>query len=264
MGLLQKKPYKINKKQKIFLSAYALSAFVAVLFIVFLFRQNYPLISDAGNFASQAAYYPLQVLNNIFFAQSEIILLKKENVELKNELAKLSSVREENNFLKKSLDLIDFKGRLAQARILFYPIENKNQAYINRGRIDGINVGMPLVSGNYLLVGKVAHTEDHKSRIVFSIDEEFISPASIEGLNIKAAAKGNGNSITITAPINDESAKVLKDQMVFTGSADPLMPPRLVLGKIVSIEEDKKINIFRYEVKPLINRDEIFDVFIIK
>lgn len=264
MGFLQKKYYKISKGQKIFLGLYVISALAAILLMTFFLKRSYSVISDVGNFLNQAIYYPFNVVKNILAGQAEVDSLKKENYDLKKKLAELSSLREENNFLKKNLDLHDFKGRLIQARILFYPIDNKNQAYINLGKIHGISAGMPLVAGSSLLIGKVVDIQDQISRIVFVTDEEFISPAAIEGLNISAAASGNGDSITITTSINQESMKALKGQMVFTGSADPTIPPRLVLGKITSIEEDKKINVFRFSVQPMINKNEIFDVFVLK
>ncbi len=263
MGLLQKKSFKINKKNK----KYYLGNFFLIVTIFFLLtffiQKNYLLLSYVSDFLSRIIYYPTFGVKNIFFASREIENLKKENSELKKRLAETLAAKEENIFLKNSLKLSDFKGRLILGRILFYAIDNKNKAYINLGAKDNIKEGMPVVFGDAVLIGKVSKVYDNKSEIIFTTNENFVSPVVFEGLNINAVAKGDGSSIIVSINSNLEALKILPGKIVFSGNGDPLIPPRLVLGTVISLFEDKKINIYKVNVKPFINKEEINDIFVI-
>jgi len=250
------------KKSSIKILSYLLAIFLISLIIIFT-SQNLTILSKTANFFSDIIYLPVNLINNILFAQNQIKQLKKENIDLKAQVAKLLEKAAENDFLYKSLALKNFKNRLIKTRILFYPIDNKNQAYISLGTNDGITNGLALVVNESILVGKIISVSPLKSKVAFSIDPEFSSPATIPGLNINAVAKGNGKTISVIVNINDEAKKITIGSPVLSGNFDPLIPPRLLLGKVSNITEDKKINILNLEVTPALNIDQISDVFII-
>ncbi|MEO0084839.1 MAG: rod shape-determining protein MreC [candidate division WOR-3 bacterium] len=251
------------KKLRYYILIYLVASLVigGVVFLV-----GYPPFfwAKLSNFFSGLFYYPVTLVDNIFFSQNEIRQLKKENAQLKIQTANLLALQEENEFLKKALELQPFKGKLIPARILFFPLDNKNQAYISVGSDQGMVEGLPIVVGPSILVGKIIEVSQLKSKIAFSTDNEFASSAVVPGLNVKAIAKGNGKLIIATLPSSSESKKILPGMLVLSGSLDPLTPPRLTLGKIISIKEDKKINTLNLEIEPALSPDQISDIFIIK
>lgn len=190
--------------------------------------------------------------------------LEQENRELILKLVNLSEIKQENDFLRKQLDMRPaLKSKLVLAHLIGFDPGNLGRYFlIDRGSNDGIETGRAVIFAGGFLVGKVAEVSVNSSKVLALTDSDstvfVLGQDSREGGVIKGD-HGVGLILDMVPP----EKEIKLGELIVSSGLDSKIVRGLVIGKV-----EKKISgeseVFqRFIVKPLINYKEIESVLVI-
>ena len=194
---------------------------------------------------------PFKLLPKLNDKIKETTFAIKENKELKIELENLKNkefqvefLKNQNDSLRKILESdVKIKGKSILAKVLL----DKDSPYlksivINRGSKSGINKGMPVVDGNYL-VGKIVEVNYLSSRVLLLNDLNSRIPITFGEDSVQAILSGKGESKPVLEYL-PELYEPYGNLTVFTSGKDGIFLPGIPVGKTEMDELDVKVNLF--------------------
>ena len=178
------------------------------------------------------------------FAMNENKTLKAELENLKNKEFQVEFLKNQNDSLRKILESdVKIKGKSIIAKVLL----DKDSPFlksivINRGSKSGINKGMPVVDGNYL-VGKIVEVNYLSSRVLLLNDLNSRIPVTFGEDSVQAILSGKGESKPVLEYLPD-LYEPYGNLTVFTSGKDGIFIPGIPVGKTEMDELDVKVNLF--------------------
>ena len=178
------------------------------------------------------------------FAMKENKVLKAELENLKNKEFQVEFLKNQNDSLRKILESdVKIKGKSIIAKVLL----DKDSPFlksivINRGSKSGINKGMPVVDGNYL-VGKIVEVNYLSSRVLLLNDLNSRIPITFGEDSVQAILSGKGESKPVLEYL-PEFYEPYGNLTVFTSGKDGIFLPGIPVGKTEMDELDVKVNLF--------------------
>ena len=178
------------------------------------------------------------------FAMKENEVLKAELENLKNKEFQVEFLKNQNDSLRKILESdVKIKGKSIIAKVLL----DKDSPFlksivINRGSKSGINKGMPVVDGNYL-VGKIVEVNYLSSRVLLLNDLNSRIPVTFGEDSVQAILSGKGESKPVLEYLPD-LYEPYGNLTVFTSGKDGIFIPGIPVGKTEMDELDVKVNLF--------------------
>ena len=178
------------------------------------------------------------------FALNENKELKVELNKFKNKEFQVEFLKNQNESLRKILESdVKIKGKSILAKVLL----DKDSPYlksivINRGSNSGINKGMPVVDGNYL-VGKIVEVNYLSSRVLLLNDLNSRIPITFGKDSIQAILSGKGENKPVLEYLPD-LYEPYGNLTVFTSGKDGVFLPGIPVGKTEMDELDVKVRLF--------------------
>ncbi|BFT94736.1 MAG: rod shape-determining protein MreC [Minisyncoccus archaeiphilus] len=112
--------------------------------------------------------------------------LTEDNQKLLADLASYKEIKEENDFLRKVLEMKDLKGHsfidanaIGGARFNGSSFEYDDSILINRGKNDGVQKGFSVVTADKILIGRVSEAYDNHSRVMLFTDKSSLVDVQI-------------------------------------------------------------------------------------
>ena len=209
------------------------------------------LVNDGIYRLTNISTAPLKLLPTIrekiketAFAIDENKSLKTELEILKNKEFQVEFLKNQNESLQRILDSdVKIKGKSILAKVLV----DKDSPYlksivINRGSKSGINKGMPVVDGNYL-VGKIVEVNYLSSRVLLLNDLNSRIPITFGKDSIQAILSGKGENKPVLEYL-PELYEPYGNQNVFTSGKDGIFLPGIPVGKTEMDELNVKVRLF--------------------
>ncbi len=209
---------------------------------------------------------------NVYIALTSIAKLKKQNEELikKNnrllaQVANMEDQKKENVDLRKQLHLAPRdKYNLETALVVGQDLHNlESWIIIDKGSVQGIKKGMPVIVDNGILIGKISETYINSSKIILLTDPH----SSVNVVDSKTGAKGilNGkyglglimNMVEQTEVLN------LKDKII-TSDLGGIFPRGLLIGNIQQIDNTPDKLFQQAVITPIVNYTNLRIVSVIK
>ena len=156
----------------------------------------------------------------------------------------MNFLKNQNDSLRKILESdVKIKGKSILAKVLL----DKDSPFlksivINRGSKSGINKGMPVVDGNYL-VGKIVEVNYLSSRVLLLNDLNSRIPITFGEDSVQAILSGKGESKPVLEYLPD-LYEPYGNLTVFTSGKDGIFLPGIPVGKTEMDELDVKVNLF--------------------
>jgi rod shape-determining protein MreC len=187
--------------------------------------------------------------------------VKSENERLLARIAELKGrVVTNRNAAKELADLqhqldIPWAGDLPRlaARVVSADISNFSHSIdIDKGSKDGIQVGMPVVSGAGL-VGRISQVTSNRSTIQLITDPDFRVGVRVLPDNVLGTARGNGKGAALTVDTGLAATTVVKKGLdVVTSGADrSAYPASIPVGTVERTEKADGDLTLNLVVKPL-------------
>ncbi len=198
--------------------------------------------------------------------------LLAENEELKRELAKyqvdqarVNSLTQENELLKKELNFIEeTKAKTVSAKIVTGISDSLSRSVvISRGSKDGIVKGLAVVSNDGILIGKIHEVGDSFSKVLLLTDNNSKVAATIQNQSQTAGlVEGQfGLSLSMTNIPQDQEIK--DGDLVVTSGLEGDIPKGLLIAKVESVSQMEN-EIFKTAIlSPIISFDDLSYLLVI-
>ena len=200
-------------------------------------------------FALQRLVSPLSRLvkgvGHLVNLQSENEALRKEIVELRNQVVLLREAQIENETLRRQLN---FKSavpnyRLLSAEVIGHDPSNLLQyLLIDRGARDGIETGMPVLAAEGL-AGRISETSADCAKVMLITDPSSSVSALIQRTRATGMVQGYPGHELIMRYIPQGDAVALGD-IVLTSGMGGNFPKRLMLGQVAGVVQ-KDVEMFQ-------------------
>ena len=199
--------------------------------------------------------------------QKENSNLKQENKNLLSQIAGLQ------NQIKQNQDLKSFIQTPSQADFSILSAETiglnsaNDMITISRGSKDGIQEGMPVISPQKVVYGKVTKVYKNFSEVMLvsnvkSVVDVKILQTGLEKPQINGAVKGIGNLGAYLDLVNSD-AKIQEHDVLITSGLEGIFPADLLVGKIESASQNDAKAFQTANVKPFFDINTLDNVFVI-
>lgn len=208
-------------------------------------------------------------VSDFFEMISETKNLKKENEELTLEIqallsenARLKELKKENEILREALGIgleKDFKLILAQ---VIGKDVSQDSLLINKGFQDGISKGLPVITQQKTLVGKIGEVYENFSKIMLLTNKESSFDAKISDSDIYGMVKGKGD-LGLFLDLIPKEKEIKEGDFIITIPLGGVFPEGLLAGEIKKVKKSDVEPFQQAEIKPSFDIKEIEDLFVI-
>jgi len=182
-----------------------------------------------------------------------------ENAMLREQVAEIDQLRAQLGFQQAHPELSSVTANVIGRD----PEGTEKYILIDRGSADGLRVGMPVVSPDFL-VGEIVEVDANRSKVLLVIDAAFQTGARLQvsrGTGIVYGQWQTGGRAEMRhVPIETE---VNPDEVIVTSGASLLIPEGLVIGRILEIHRDELGSEITISVLPLVDFDELETVTVV-
>lgn len=204
-------------------------------FRFFLEKASYPFKKISYSFSQKSRAWT-EFVFLIGSIKNENTNLRKENLELSSENARLHDIERENGFLREQLEILP-RGRfdLQPAWIISQdPQGLGGNLEIDKGSDQGIREGMPVIVSKGIIIGKIEKVFTDKSVVMLLTNPKSVLNVSIAQSGAKGLVRGEyGLGIVVDSILQTESVSV-GNEVVTSGSSSE-MPKGLLVGYVQDI-----------------------------
>ncbi len=193
--------------------------------------------------------------------------LKRENIELLSKIKDINSYKEENERLRKLLEISDnYAYKTVAARVVAYETENWfSYVTLDKGTSSGINVSDTVITADGLL-GQITDVGPNWAKV-----STIINPESSAGVRITRNGEigivEGDTALSKTRKCRlgylTANASIIAGDILKTSGLGGIYPPGLSVGKISEIAKDNMGRLDYAVVEPFINFDKLYEVLII-
>lgn len=226
----------------------------------------------------QKSYHLVQnSVHKLWAGFTELSEVREELKSTREQLTKYESTSEdieeiklENKRLRRLLALIPkMEYESITAEIISKDPDNWYRTIIiNKGRIHGVEINMPVVAFNgeeKAVVGKVIEVNRSISRIIPIISPDMKLGVTVQSTRNPGLMEGySSNSKFCVVDYINKSAKLTYGEKIITSGQGGVFPPGLAVGKVTKTQVLKSSAFQKAVVEPYIDYDQISEVFIIK
>lgn len=253
-----------------------------VLFVVSLFLTAHSAkhreVGQMAHSSISLIFSPVEAINSIasggigdvreffealFRAKDENLELRERLANLESQNAELAELRAENKRLKglvrmKEINNIDG----VSARVIGASPPSWSRAFtINRGSLDGVKIGMAVLSKNGV-VGQISAVSPKTSRILLLVDASSGIDAIVEGSRARGVVEGDGKNGCNLLYVERSEAVAIGDRIITSGM-DGVYPKGVVIGQVAAIKGSALGQFHEIEVRPAVGLSRLEDVFIV-
>lgn len=245
-----------------------LTAFLLILALVLMVGRHQGGINNLRKASITLFSYLEEPLSNIRVYRQALktnTYLRKQNVELLDELSRLRATEQQNRELR---SLLEFSRNsdlsLYPVRIVGKEINQINNSLtIDAGTQKDIEEGMPVVSSDGL-VGKVIITAPGYSQVMPYLNTLFRVSAKLQNSNAYGIISWDGKSIyELQLNYVPQTTRVDTGEVVVTSGYSNQFPPDLPIGKVIRVEPQQGKETLKIYVRPFVNLYEIAKGFVV-
>lgn len=182
--------------------------------------------------------------------------LEQRVAELTVDSERMAALEKENVALRDQINATNPKTyTLIPARTIGFD----RYLFIDRGEVDGVGVGMTVLSRE-ILVGVVVASTPRTSKVLLPTDPDSKIPVKTARTGAKGILFGQfGSSVIMDKVVQSEELR-LHDTVVTSGESN--LPNGFVVGTIEKVERQETELFQKAEVKPLLNYARLEHVFV--
>ncbi|MCD6500573.1 rod shape-determining protein MreC [bacterium] len=229
-----------------------------------IFRVSSP-IQEAFWQVGKKLSLTLQVLFEIKELKKETEEVKKMNLRFQHQIIALREIARENKVLRKALNLdLQKPFNLTLANVVSKTTEG-DFILINQGKKEGLSQGMPVITAEKILVGRIEKVFDDFSQVSLISNPKITFDIEVLDENEKflGIAKGKGN-LRIQFQFIDKKAQIKKGDTVVSSRLAGNFPPGLLVGTIKTIKKSDVEPFLEGEINPYFKELDIEILFVIK
>lgn len=186
-------------------------------------------------------FYDRQAGERDLIAENERLQSQLNQLVVEN--ARLNMLEEENRSLRQQLDFAGKDNR----RLVMVNVNSRTEVNnvsqgitIDRGSADGLSAGLPVISGEGLVIGKIMETKEHLSEVCLVTASRCQFAATVENQNKTMGLTKGELGLTIRMEYIPQTEEIKPGELVVTSGLEKNVPRGLVLGKISEVEKNSK------------------------
>lgn len=233
-------------------------------------RRSRVFVQSAAAPIASAGHWVFSPVNNFFSwfggigsARSQVILLEKQNEELRARLVAVQEdvvTGEQVSHLNDSLAEQGYQGVLAN--LISYPPNAWDQVIIlDKGTNDKIDINMPVVGPNGLL-GQIIEVGPRYSRVRLITDQRSGVAGIVQRSRASGISKGNINA-GLTFEFVSSEETIAAGDVILTSGIGGMFPKGLIIGNVVEVSRETNELYRSARLKPADNIRKIERVMII-
>lgn len=193
--------------------------------------------------------------------------LRAENIELSSKIKDVSVYKEENERLRKLLDIADsYEYETVAARVVAYETENWfSYVTLDKGTSSGIKVSDTVITSDGLL-GQVTDVGPNWSKVSTIINAESSAGVRITRNGEIGIVEGDATlskSRKCRLGYLTANASIIAGDILKTSGLGGIYPPGIAVGKIAEISKDNMGRLDYAVIEPFINFDKLYEVVVI-
>lgn len=149
----------------------------------------------------------------------------------------VQNLEEENSVLKQELNYSEtINKRLVVAEVVSgYYLEGDSLLVVNRGEKSGIEVGMPVVFGSGIMVGKIIKVDNQSATVLLLSNKNSLVTAEIEGADkVNGIIEGDVD-YSLQMDYIPSDLKIEVGDIVVTAGLEEKIPKDLVIGQVKEV-----------------------------
>lgn len=262
-----------GKRSKIFVIIYILAVIVLLIFLHYLkilapVEDKIFEVFASGQSKSYSFFTKLQYS---FINYQEAQNLKKENNELKKQLndaffenSQLQSYKGENENLRSMLAFKEEnKLEIISARVIGQDAQRENTLIIDKGKLDNIAEGLPVIVDKGVIIGKVLAVKDYVSIILLLTDN--LSQLAVSTVNSqKSIGLAQGEfGLSLKIELIPQNLPLTENDLIITSGLEQNVPRGLLIGKVNRLISNENELFKSATISPLVDYDEITNLGVI-
>ena len=189
--------------------------------------------------------------------------LIEQNQQLLSQLADFQKMKEENEFLRNSLNLgLDKDFDLMLGRVISKDILS-DSLLINIGSNSGVKKGFPVIISGKVLLGKIVDVYPSYSRVMLITQKNNLIDVEIPDSEIFALSKGEG-SLSLSLDMIARDKELKEGSLVLTSAMGGNYPAGLLMGKVKNIKKIDNEAYQKADIEKVFDLSMINNVFVIK
>lgn len=185
------------------------------------------------------------------------------------ENAQLRLLEEENKILRENLR---FFAENEQSYVMSHVIarsesiditERSNSIIIDKGQRDGVKNGLAVINGQGIIIGKVVETKDRTAKIYLTNNPECKLAATILNNDRTQGITEGELGLTTRMKFIPQNQELRVGEVVVTSGLEEAIPRGLIIGKVMSIQQESNELWQSALIEPLIDMDELLIVSVL-
>lgn len=196
--------------------------------------------------------------------------LKIENENLLAEKSRLLTLEDENSRLRDYLSFAQSQKRsLQMAEIIARGVpedswRNRETVTLNQGTDNGINVGLPIVSSEGVLVGKITSVKNNISEACLLYNPDCRLAVTVAGQGATLGVARGDLGLTVLIELIPQNREIKEGDLIVTSGVEGNMPAGLLIGKVNRVIKESNELWQQAIVDPSANIDDLRFVAILK
>ncbi|MDD3374838.1 MAG: rod shape-determining protein MreC [Candidatus Omnitrophica bacterium] len=245
---------------------------LALPFFILFFNQNIfsglrTAVISASSWPIKIVTFPLKEVKKILFYRktfNENRILTDEVKTLRRRLIEQEEVLKENSRFK---NLLDFQSAsvfssVAASVVGRDPSNWSAVIVIDRGEVDGLEQGMPVVS-SLGVIGKILEVGSRVSKVMLLTDPSFSVAAIIQRNREQGLVSGTLQGICRMQYLSPESKINIGDNVI-TSKLSSFFPEGLLVGKVIAVQDSPGSPTIECFVEPAVSLSQIEEVIVLK
>lgn len=171
--------------------------------------------------------------------QAELETLRAQNLVMQRQLLQVGALNTENARLRELLNASErLRHRVLAAELIGVdPNPYTHHAIVNKGEVDGVYLGQPVLDGHGVL-GQVVEVSRLYSRVLLAADGEHATPVQVNRNGVRAIAIGTGQLDELELMYVPNTANIQEGDLLVTSGLGGRFPAGYPVGKVTSVIYD--------------------------
>lgn len=211
---------------------------------------------------------------NFFGSEKYLSLaeLENENTQLKDKLsdalienARLHSLITKSEVLQKELAFLEQEGYQAKTAQIIGKIPNSTAQIflLDRGKKDKVQLGLPVIFLDGILVGKIVKVKDLTSQLLLINDSNSTVAAQVQNETSSPGVVVGKLGLSLEMQLIPQAEEIREEQTVITSGLEEKIPAGLVIGQISKVHKQTEELFQTADIKSPISLDRLNVVSII-
>jgi rod shape-determining protein MreC len=189
-------------------------------------------------------------VSDLAVSRSDLEALRQQNEEMRQRLAALEEARQENERLRELVGFVEARELEAVgARVIGKPATLwEGVITIDRGSVEGVQVGMPVLAAQGL-IGQIVEVSLHSSRVRLITDQRSGVAAMLQSTRAEGIANGSIER-EITLDFVSRESTVTVGEVVLTSGMGGVYPKGLLIGEVSDVQLNDADLFPRISVRP--------------